>query len=94
MLGGTTGAGGTTPPPAPPTGHWHQDDDGVWFIDHVANSFYVGFTDDEIADWPPLVALRNDNARLRQAIERHRQLMDDTANEWDRLLWATLKDDE
>lgn len=62
----------TSSPGAPSPGDdWHQDDDGYWSARRGAWGQDVGFFEHELDDWPPLVALRAEVARLRTAADAH-----------------------
>jgi hypothetical protein len=47
---------------------WYQGDDGYWSIKRGAWGQDIEFFEDELDDWPPLVALRNENARLQRGM--------------------------
>jgi hypothetical protein len=54
--------------PTPGDDDWYQGDDGYWSHTRGQWSDDLYFFEDELDDWPPLVALRNENARLRRGM--------------------------
>jgi hypothetical protein len=50
---------------------WFQGDDGYWSIGRGPWGDDLSFFEHQLDDWPPLVALRAENARLRAAADQH-----------------------
>jgi hypothetical protein len=62
--------------PSPGDDDWFQADDGYWSIKRGAWGQDIEFFEDELDDWPPLVALRAENARLHQLVDHLRAELD------------------